>query len=57
MFPKRLIDGYRAFQEKRFINEHGRYKLLAEKGQRRDHGDWLRRLAGITRSSLRRRAR
>lgn len=34
MFPKRLIDGYRAFQEKRFINEHGRYKLLAEKGQR-----------------------
>src|SRR5438094_4541906 len=33
MFPSRLIDGYRAFQEKRFVNEHERYKLLAEKGQ------------------------
>ncbi|MFQ6575176.1 carbonic anhydrase [Pseudomonas sp. UM16] len=33
MFPKKLIDGFRAFQEKRFINEHERYKLLAEKGQ------------------------
>ncbi|MDT4824613.1 hypothetical protein FQZ97_578680 [compost metagenome] len=33
MFPRRLIDGYGAFLEKRFANEHGRYKLLAEKGQ------------------------
>ncbi len=33
MFPSRLIDGHRAFQEKRFVNEHRRYKLLAEKGQ------------------------
>ncbi|MHC5234349.1 carbonic anhydrase [Brucella sp. LJL56] len=33
MFPTRLIDGYQAFLEKRFINEHDRYKNLAEKGQ------------------------
>ena len=33
MFPKRLIDGHRAFLENRFANEHGRYKTLAEKGQ------------------------
>ena len=33
MFPSRLIDGYRDFQEKRFVNEHERYRLLAEKGQ------------------------
>jgi carbonic anhydrase len=33
MFPKRLVDGYRAFLENRFVNEHGRYKTLAEQGQ------------------------
>ena len=33
MFPKRLVDGYHAFLENRFVNEHGRYKSLAEKGQ------------------------
>lgn len=33
MLPKRLIDGYRTFLQKRFTNERGRYKLLAEKGQ------------------------
>ncbi|MGN6766694.1 MAG: carbonic anhydrase [Rhizobiaceae bacterium] len=33
MFPKRLIDGHKAFLENRFANEHGRYKTLAEKGQ------------------------
>lgn len=34
MFPSRLIDGNRAFKEKRFANEHQRYKILAEQGQR-----------------------
>jgi carbonic anhydrase len=33
MFPKRLVDGHKAFLENRFANEHGRYKTLAEKGQ------------------------
>jgi carbonic anhydrase len=33
MFPKRLIDGYQSFVEKRFVNEHGRYEALAENGQ------------------------
>lgn len=33
MFPKQLIDGFHAFQQKRFANEQERYKLLAEKGQ------------------------
>ncbi|WGJ08519.1 carbonic anhydrase [Brucella intermedia] len=33
MFPERLVEGYRAFLDKRFSNEHERYKELAEKGQ------------------------
>jgi carbonic anhydrase len=33
MFPKRLIDGHRAFLENRFANERHRYETLAEKGQ------------------------
>lgn len=34
MFPKRLVEGYHAFLENRFVNEHGRYEMLAEQGQR-----------------------
>jgi carbonic anhydrase len=33
MFPKRLIDGHKAFLENRFAKEHGRYEALVEKGQ------------------------
>lgn len=33
MFPERLVEGYKAFLDKRFSNEHERYKDLAEKGQ------------------------
>jgi carbonic anhydrase len=32
-FPKRLIDGYRAFQETRLPTERSRYRQLAESGQ------------------------
>ncbi len=39
MFPERLVEGYRAFLDKRFSNEHERYKELAEKGQHpENHG-------------------
>lgn len=33
MFPKRLIDGYRAFADGRFPAERSRYELLAKTGQ------------------------
>lgn len=33
MFPSRLTEGYQAFHEKRFSNEQGRYRRLAERGQ------------------------
>src|SRR6516225_4301383 len=34
MFPKRLVDGYRAFLRERFVWERSRYEMLAETGQR-----------------------
>jgi len=34
MFPERLIAGYRAFLDGRFIEERSRYQQLAETGQR-----------------------
>jgi len=33
-FPKRLVDGYRAFREVRLPGERSRFAALAEKGQR-----------------------
>src|ERR687894_675761 len=34
MFPKRLVDGYRAFLGERFPRERSRFAALAEAGQR-----------------------
>lgn len=33
-FPQRLIDGYRAFLDNRFVDERSRYQQLARRGQR-----------------------
>jgi carbonic anhydrase len=33
MFPERLVDGYRAFLDDRFVRERSRYEVLAQQGQ------------------------